>query len=87
MSVRREGFRIPDQLLLPWSPRYTISAEHAARMLDVSVRTIHRMIEDGTLKAYQARPGRPGSPWRVNYDSVIAHIETIHKANGLEKRF
>jgi len=83
----RTGFRIPDQLLLPWSPRYTISATHAAQMLDVSVQTVCRMIEDGTLKAYKVRPDRPSSPWRVNYDSVVAHIERIHQENGLEKRF
>jgi predicted site-specific integrase-resolvase len=85
--MARNGFRIPDQLLLPWSPRYTISAAHAGEMLDVSINTICRMIEDGTIKAYKTRPDKANSPWRVNYDSVIAHIERIHKENGLEKRF
>jgi excisionase family DNA binding protein len=85
--MARAGFRIPDQLLLPWSPRYTISASHAAQMLDCSIDTICRMIEAGTLKAYKLNPDKPTSPWRVNYDSVIEHIERIHRENGLEKRF
>lgn len=87
MSGQRDGFRIPEQLLLPWSSRYTISAERAADMLDVARRTVLRLLEDGTLKGYQVRPGRPGSPWRINYDSVVEYIEKIHKDNGLEKRF
>ena len=80
-------FRIPEQLLLPWSPNRTISVAHTAELLDVSIHTVIRMIEDGTLKAYKMRPNKETSPWRVNYDSVIAHIEKIHEINGLEKRF
>ena len=80
-------FRIPEQLLLPWSPQHTISVAHTAELLDVSIHTVIRMIEDGTLKAYKMRPNKATSPWRVNYDSVVAHIEKIHEDNGLEKRF
>jgi excisionase family DNA binding protein len=84
---RRVGFRVPEQLLLPWSPKSTISALHAAQLLDVSLQTVCRMIEDGSLKAYKMRPDKVNSPWRVNYDSVIAHVEKLHAQNGLEKRF
>ena len=56
-------------------------------MLDVSVDTVWRMLEAGEVKGYKARPDKPKSPWRVNYDSVVAHIERIHQENGLEKRF
>jgi excisionase family DNA binding protein len=80
------SFRSPDQLLLPWSPRYTISSSRAAEILDVSVMTVTRMIEDGTLKAYKVR-NKPNSPWHINYDSLVAHIESIHQRNGLEQRF
>jgi excisionase family DNA binding protein len=83
----RIGFRVPEQLLLPWSPKATISASHAAELLDVSIQTVCRMIEDGSLKAYKVRPDKLNGPWRVNYDSVVAHVERIHKENGLEKRF
>lgn len=82
----RIKFRPPEQLLMPWSPNATISAARAAEMLDVSTKTIMRMIEAGNLQAYQVRP-LAGSPWRINYDSVIAYIEEIHRSNGLEKRF
>ena len=79
-------FRVPEQLLLPWSPQQTISVEHAAEMLDVSVWSLYRMIEDGTIKAYKIRPDKAKSPWRVNYDSVLAHLDRICRENGLEKR-
>jgi excisionase family DNA binding protein len=79
-------FRVPEQLLLPWSPRQTISTAHAAEMLDVSPDTVLDMIEDGTIKAYKMRDKR-NSPWRVSYDSVLAHLDHIHLENGLEKRF
>jgi excisionase family DNA binding protein len=79
-------FRIPEQLLLPWSPQQTISSAHAAEILDVSVDTVCDMIEDGTLQAYKMRDKR-NSPWRVNYDSVLAHLDHIHRENGLKKRF
>jgi excisionase family DNA binding protein len=85
MMTRR--FRPPEQLLLPWSPKNTISVSHAAEMLDVCVDVIYRMIEAGELKAYKVRPDRAKSPWRVNYDSILAHIEKMHDHNGLEKRF
>jgi excisionase family DNA binding protein len=79
-------FRHPEQLLLPWSPSATISAGHAARLLNVSSMTILRMIEAGELKAYQVRQ-LPGSPWRINYDSVVAYLQAMHKDHGLEQRF
>jgi excisionase family DNA binding protein len=81
------SFRVPDQLLLPWSPRYTVSATRAAEILDVSHDTISRMCEDGTLKAYKVRPDKPSSPWRISYDSLLAYVEKLHERNGLEKRF
>jgi excisionase family DNA binding protein len=79
-------FRPSDQLLLPWSPRYTISTARTAEILDVSVQTVTRMIEDGTLKAYKMRDKR-NSPWRINYESLLAYIEDMHQRNGLDQRF
>lgn len=79
------AFRPSDQLLMPWSPRYTVSTKRVAEMLDVSVQTVTRMIEEGTLKAYKVR--KNNSAWRINYDSVIAYVESIHKDNDLEQRF
>ena len=80
------SFRSPDQLLLPWSPRFSISTARTAEILDVSVQTVTRMIEDGTLKAYKVRD-KLNSPWRINYDSLMAHIEAIHTSNGLDQSF
>lgn len=79
-------FRVADQLLLPWSPRRTISAARVADLLDVSKGTVLRLIEDGRLKAYRVRNSET-SPWRINYDSVIAYLESVHADNCLEKRF
>jgi excisionase family DNA binding protein len=87
VSAYRSGFRLPEQLLLPWSPRATISSRRAAELLDVSLNTIMRMCESGELKAYKVREGKTSSPWRINYDSLVAHVERIHKEHGLETRF
>lgn len=84
MSARRIGFRVPEQLLLPWSPRTTVSVTHAAELLGSSESTILRMIEAGELMAYQLRKR---SPWRINYDSLLSYVERIHKEHGLETRF
>jgi len=81
------SFRVPDQLLLPWHPRRTISAARAAEILDVSINTICRMIEDGTLQAYKIRPDKWNSPWRINYDSLMKYVDTLHERNGLDKRY
>lgn len=80
------SFRHPDQLLLPWSPRYSISTARAADILAVSIQTVTRLIEDGTLKAYKVRD-KANSPWRINYDSLVAHIEAMHERNGLDRRY
>ncbi len=88
MTRRRAvGFRVPDQLLLPWSPQATVSTRRAAEVLDVSINTIWRMCESGELRAYKIREGKSPSPWRINYDSLVAHVERIHKEHGLETRF
>ena len=81
------GFRRRSDRLLPFAPRSTISTSHAATLLDVSIRTVMRMCESGELVAYKIRVGKSSSPWRINYDSLVAHVETLHKENGLEKRF
>jgi excisionase family DNA binding protein len=83
----RRTFRPSDEVLTPWTHRKTISMERAARILDVSKQTIGRMIEEGELKAYKARPDKKNSPWRISYDSLLAHMEKLHSDNGLEKRF
>lgn len=85
-GMRNRRFRPPEQLLLPWSPQHTISVAHAAEILDVSIHTVIRLIEDGSIKAYKKR-NKQTSPWCVNYDSLLAHIEWMHESNGLEKRF
>lgn len=81
------NFRSPDSKLLLWPPKISISSAHAAEILDVSIQTVCRMIADGTLKAYQARSDRRTSPFRINYDSLMAHIETIHQKSAIDKRF
>jgi hypothetical protein len=81
------NFRNPDQLLMPWSPRLTISAARAAEILDVSKDVVCNMCQEGAFKAYKVRPDKPNSPWRINYDSLVAYIEDMHKKNGLDQRF
>jgi excisionase family DNA binding protein len=79
------NFRHPDQLLLPWSPRVTVSTSRVAEILNCSDNTVVRLIEDGSLKAYKLRGA--SSPWRINYDSLMAYIGRIHDQNSLETRF
>ncbi len=87
MSARRDGFRIPENLLLPWSPRETISVETAARMLGCSRWIVRKLIEEGKVEAYRLRPHDPSSKYRVHYSSVVAYLEQLHSASGLETRF
>lgn len=81
------GFRISESSLLPWSQRKTVSASAVARMLDVAVSTVCAMIQKGELRAYKVRPALPNSHWRVEYDSVIEHLEMVHREQGLARRF
>ena len=84
---RAARLRVPDGLLLPWDERKTISAARAADMLDCGRMTILRLIERGDILAYQLRPGVAGSPYRINYDSVLKYLEKIHDEAGLQPRF
>jgi excisionase family DNA binding protein len=77
-------FRIPEQLLLPWSPQKTISVQRVAEMLDCSHDTVARMIEEGALTAYRLRER---SPWRVYYDSVLDYLDRVHSVAGLDPRY
>jgi excisionase family DNA binding protein len=77
-------FRRPDQMLMPWHPRYDISTERAAEMLHVSPDTIQRMCQSGELTAYKLRDLKC-SPWHVNRDSVESFIDEMRKRNGLEE--
>jgi excisionase family DNA binding protein len=79
-----DNFRVPEQLLLPWHPRKSVSVSHVAEMLDCSHDTVIRMIESGELKAYQLRRL---SPWRIFYESVIEYVERVHRDAGVEPRF
>jgi excisionase family DNA binding protein len=84
MSVR---FRVPEQLLLPWSPQQTISVRRAAEILHCGESTVIRMIERGELKAYQLWPGHSGSPYRIYYDSLLLYLDKLHDEAGVECRF
>jgi excisionase family DNA binding protein len=85
-------FRVPDQLLLPWHPKHSISVTRAAEILDVSTDVIYRLLESGDIKGYQLRSrketgSRRGSPWRINYDSFVEYVQKLHERSGLETRF
>ncbi len=49
-----------------------ISTKEAAKMLNVSVQTICKMIWDGRLKAFKL--GNATSSWRINKDSVMEYL-------------
>ena len=77
-------FRIPDRQLLPWPQKETISVKRAAEMLSISPKTVLKYIEAGELRAYHLRPG---SPYRIQYSSVIDFLKRVHDGAGLDPRF
>ena len=89
-ETRQNGgvaFRVLDGLLVPFSPRSTVSARRVAQTLDVSLTTVRRMCESGELDAYKIREGKSTSPLRISYESLVTHVERILKEHGLAKRF
>ena len=79
------NFYPDDQLLLPWSPRKTISTARTAVILDTSRDCVERLCQEGKLKAFKLRENT--SPLRIYRDSLMAYLEDLHRAIGLEKRF
>jgi excisionase family DNA binding protein len=65
-----------DQMLLPFPSSQTISVSRAARLIECSTKTVHRLIERGFLWAYQLQDG---GWYRVSYDSVVQYIQMIRK--------
>ncbi len=76
----------PSDLVLRESNK-TVSVLEAASALDISRRTVLRLIWDGSLRASQRRRRKPGSPHRVSYDSMLAYIGMIHDRNALQMRY
>ncbi len=60
---------------------FEIGATRAARLLNTSPDTVLRLIEDGSLEAYQLRAR---SPWRISYDSVVQYRNKIREKFGLD---
>ncbi len=62
-----------------------INAQEAAEILDVSGRTILRLCRDGSLRAYKRAAN--SSPWHIFYDSLLAHIESMHEQAFLQNGY
>jgi excisionase family DNA binding protein len=73
------SFRVPDDQLLPWPPRESITVPRAARILGCSQKTVHILIYEGAIRAYKIRPNVRTSHYRIQYESVIAYIEQIRR--------
>jgi hypothetical protein len=61
-----------------WTP------EHTAKVLSKSVRTIRRMLQEGTLKGYKI-PGKRREEWRVkpvNTSAIESVIVPVHKGQS-----
>jgi excisionase family DNA binding protein len=87
MSARRPGFRIQEDLLLPFSPRETVSVDAVCRMLSCGRFAVRKLIEEGKIEAYKIRPHSRTCAYRINYNSVVRYLEEVHRESGLEKRF
>ena len=59
-----------------------ISTREAAKILNVSIQTICKMIWDGRLKA--TKLGKATSPWRINKASVMKYLKqaSVYDADG-----
>lgn len=80
-------FRVREQLLLPFNFNKTVSVTFVAdNMLHCSKHLVLKLIAEGKIDAYRLREGLT-TPYRVNYESVLAYIDSIHKNAGLDKRF
>jgi hypothetical protein len=77
-------FRVPDDQLLPWPPRESISVARAGRILGCTPKIVRNLIEEGAIRAYKIRPNLPKSHYRIQYGSVIAYIEQIRRQSLLD---
>jgi len=77
-------FRVPDDQLLPWPPRESISVPRAAKILGCGQKTVHHLIEEGAIRAYKIRPDKPRSRYRIQYSSVVAYIKEIRRKSLLD---
>lgn len=57
-----------------------LRVDEAAQILDVSVRTIYRLVDEGLLEALRLRDNN--SPLRIPSESIDAFIEARKKAFG-----
>jgi len=53
----------------------------AASLLNTSRDTVLRLIQDGSLVAYQLRPL---SPYKVRLESVLAYRDKVRSRHGLD---
>jgi excisionase family DNA binding protein len=67
----------PAQRTLPLPRPRGISVPRAAKMLGVSDDTVHRLIEDGSIKAFRYRKR---GWWSVSFDSLVEYM------NGLQEQ-
>lgn len=66
------------QIPLNFSNKY-VSATWAARAIGVSITTVYRLIEDGSLISKQLTP----EGWhRISYDSVVKLMQTLDNSGG-----
>lgn len=75
-----EGFepmaaRAP-KLALPFQRSSEIDVERTRRILGVSNRTVHRMLENGLIRAYRA-PDTKNAAWRIEYSSVVEYCDKL----------
>jgi hypothetical protein len=78
-------FRLPDDALLPWPMRETISVSRAAKIMGCGVNIVIELIQEGQILAYKLRPHRKSCHWRVHYPSVVAYCNKIRRVNRLEE--
>jgi len=75
-----QGRRYRDDELLPFPWRDTIGMAEAQAALECTKEVVRILIEEGILIAYQVFIGEPGSPWRIQKQSLERYMESLRIA-------
>jgi hypothetical protein len=83
-SFNPEASRAP-KLELPFQKSSEIDVKRAQRILGITKRSIHRMLQDKRLSGYRA-VDKNSSPWRIEYSSVVAYCDKLRMIYAISDR-
>jgi hypothetical protein len=69
---------VPPKLDLPFPRNAEISSERVAEILDISVRTLGRLLDRGLLRHYEIDGGLRNH-WRIEFASLVQYCNTLRE--------